>query len=660
MKKVLSILMAVAILATSFVIPAFAETTPTIRDINDYLTIHYDFEGDDLNSQFADKATSGSSDDKLAFDGEKATALEYYSVADGAITSTDSCDIVPVATANKADLLESNVGIGTWFIRCKATAATPLIDFRHMQQQSTQNRCFYLALDENGNIVIEGKSGADGATHKSTTMTYYEYDYASAPWLNLAVVRKIVDGTYYFYFYISTGNSPLQLLTTNGTWPARVSFGATEASGLTSAENINLGLFNQSYTTWKTTAGVSIDDVRYYNTELTAAELATIVSDGSFVIDEKRNIDDYMTIHYDFEETGDGVLTDKASGGTADYLRSSSYGSLDAYVFENGAVTLTTTGPNHFYTAISADTIGAGTGEGTWFLRFKSSPIEADMPILDFRANGNSRPLFVYLDYETSQICFATAAGGTASNTAITKTGPKYDFETSPWMNVALVRHIVCESGINYYYYSMYVSIGEAVPQYVGGLKVATEKVGVASAEQVYLALFNQAGMRWTTNPGLSIDDVRYYDTELMVAEIATILPAATVAQEHTEFIGYQVSDIYEKDGENCYKLRLVGEIDSRDYTEAGMRLTVTVGEKSYTTDNPIATVFTSLLTDFGKGTYIASEGKYLFAVVITDIPENMLPTVAVTTYAKTADACYFCGNPVTFSVTSADFAVAD
>ena len=158
--------------------------------------------------------------------------------------------------------------------------------------------------------------------------------------------------------------------------------------------------------------------------------------------------------------------------------------------------------------------------------------------------------------------------------------------------------------------------------------------------------------------PGLTIDDVRYYDTDLTVAEIATILNGATVAEEHTEFIGYQVSDVYQKEGVDCYKLRLVGEIDCREYEEAGMRLTVTVGAQSKTTDNPVSTVFTSLLTDFGKGTYTASEGKYLFAVVISDIPATMLPTVAVTTYAKTdADTCHFGGNPVTFTVTTADFA---
>ena len=160
--------------------------------------------------------------------------------------------------------------------------------------------------------------------------------------------------------------------------------------------------------------------------------------------------------------------------------------------------------------------------------------------------------------------------------------------------------------------------------------------------------------------PGLSIDDVRYYDTDLTLAEIATILPSATIAEEHTEFIGYQVSEIYEKDGNNFYKLRLVAEIDSREYTEAGMRLTVTVGEKSQTTDNPITTVFTSLLTDFGKGTYTAPEGKYLFAVVITDIPENMLPSVTVTTYAKNGEACYFGGNPVTCNIVAADFEISN
>ena len=282
MKKILILFVASLFLLISMVVPvagASEERTPTTRDLKDYLTIHYDFEGSNINSQFADKATAGSSNDKLAFDGKTDDALNYYTVADGVITTTGVCDIVPVATEGLPDLLASNVGTGTWFIRCKATAATTLIDFRHCAQQTTQNRVFYLALNEAGNIVIEAKSGAAGATHKQTAVTYFTYDYASAPWLNLAAVRRLVDGKYYYYLYVSTGDAPLAPLTTNGSWQVRFDFGATEESGLASAEDINLGIFQQSFTVWKTTKGVSIDDVRYYNTDLTTEELATVVGE---------------------------------------------------------------------------------------------------------------------------------------------------------------------------------------------------------------------------------------------------------------------------------------------------------------------------------------------------------------------------------------------
>lgn len=278
MKKKIALLLAVFFVLTVASIPVTAATS---RDINEYLTIHYDFEGNDTKTQFADKATAGSSKDNLAFDGTTSTALNYYSISNGVITTTGAYDVVPVASANFADLLESNVGSGTWFIRCKATAATPLIDFRHCAQQSTLNRVFYLALNDAGNIVIEAKSGATGATHVQTALTYFTYDYGSAPWLNLAAVRKLVDGTYWYYLYVSTGDSPLEPLTTNGSWQVRFSFNATEESGLASAENINMALFNQAFTNWKTIPGVSIDDVRYYNTDLTTAELATVV--GSII-----------------------------------------------------------------------------------------------------------------------------------------------------------------------------------------------------------------------------------------------------------------------------------------------------------------------------------------------------------------------------------------
>jgi hypothetical protein len=285
---------------------------------------------------------------------------------------------------------------------------------------------------------------------------------------------------------------------------------------------------------------------------------------------------------------------------------------------------------------------------------------------LDFRVGGSSRPLYVYLT--TAGKVELVTANASAPNgvipsnyTAWWSGGPTYDFETSPWMNIALVRNIDCVNGVNYYYYTLYTSFGNADTASdwtkVGRVQIGTVAVGLAPADNVRIGLFNQAGVTWPTTVGLTIDDVRYYDTELTVGEISSILSTAKVADEKTEFIGYQVSKTYTVGSNTYYKLRLIGEIDSRDYDEAGIRMTVTVNGTSKTTVNPVSRVFTSLLTDYGTGIKTASEGKYLFAIVIEDIPADVLPTVAVTTYATANGTVNYNGNPVSFTVTANDLA---
>ena len=650
MKKLLSLLMAVAILATTLVVPIMAEDTAP-RNINDHLTIHYDFLGDaNSGDNLKDKAPAGSSADNLTYSAGSSTG---FSVASGSLTATWGQKNVPFAASN-ADTVNANVGNGTWFVRIKSSglnADTAVIDFRNDTAKP-----FYLCLKSTGDIVInaEGKGA----------MTFdANYDFNSGKWLNIAAVRTIAKDAsntdcYYYYLYSSVGNAALTYL---GRYMVKV---ATES--LTSAEGVSLGFFNQAGKAWSNAYELAIDDIRYYNTDLTVAELGKIMDNNSFEPDLNRSIDDHMTIHYDFEgNTVAEKLADKATVGTGDTLQFNT-GSSDGFVLENGAVTSATASKNHLYAPISADTISSNTGEGTWFFRFKSSALTANAPILDFRAGGTSRPLYVYLT-TAGKVELVTANASApngvipANYTAWWSGGPTYPFETSPWMNIAAVRNVDCVGGVNYYYYTLYTSFGDANSASdwtkVGRVQIAAVEVGLAPADNVRIGLFNQAGVTWPTTTGLTIDDVRYYDTELTVGEIASILDANEMADEKTEFIGYQVSKTYTVGSESFYKLRLIGEIDSRDYDEAGVRMTVTVNGVSKTTVNPVSRVFTSLLTDYGNGIKTASEGKYLFAIVIEDIPADVLPTVAVTTYAKANGTTHYCGNPESFTVSANDFA---
>lgn len=656
MKKVLSILMAVAILATSFVIPAVAESTPAIRDINDYLTIHYDFEGSSKAERMEDKASAGSSEDTLRFDtGDE----NRFTFANGTVASTSVSNPTLIADAS-ADLKQANEGTGTWFMRFRLNE-TPSYDVNLLYMRNTAtSRAFHLYLS-GGKLYSFTAKGITPSAGDKQFEGGMSYDTVVGKWVNLFAVRRVDEvGKYAIYFYYALGD-PTGF--SQYTYMGRFVIGTVE-EGIATSENLPLTLFSENGSTGYSNK-FELDDLRYYNTDLTNDEIGSLVRNGNFCWSADRDINDFMTIHYDFE--GENYLSDKATVGVADDLKFAT-GNSNGFEIASGAITAVSAKANLLQTVTpSRDTFEANTGDGTWFFRVKATELAGDAPIIDFRQNGQSRPFNLTLEKD-GQITVAASKGGAnknsynaASNYPCMAAGT-YNFETSPWLNIAAVRTIEGDaSGVYCYYYRFYHSIGNPTKASdwvsAGRWMIGTVEEGLASADGINIGLFQQPTQGWNLIPGLTIDDVRYYDTALTVAEIATILPSATVAQEHTEFIGYQVSEVYEKDGKNCYKLRLIGEIDSRAYTEAGLRLTVTVGNESYTTDNPISTVFTSLVTDFGKGVYEASEGKYIFAIVINDIPENMLPTIAATTYAKTAEACYFGGNPVTFTVSTSDFA---
>ena len=58
MKRLTGLFLAVLLLATVAIVPVGAEEAPT-RDINDHLTIHYDFLGSTTEERLKDKAPAG-------------------------------------------------------------------------------------------------------------------------------------------------------------------------------------------------------------------------------------------------------------------------------------------------------------------------------------------------------------------------------------------------------------------------------------------------------------------------------------------------------------------------------------------------------------------------------------------------------------------------
>lgn len=327
-----------------------AENTPSL-DGN--LVLHYDFQGEDILGALKDKAPSGAKADDLRphagpfnFTG---LTIDYEN---GTVKNTTNAAGLYCEVSDDTKVTSS--GNATWFTRFKLQDEAPANQYFFIIEMRTfgsaSNRPFGLQYNKTDKRILAAISKADAPGSANNLNSNYEYNYESAPWLNVAVVLSTVDNMYKATVYIST-----DLPKTTGEWTKLNEFdiGAgvapvLEANKLQLLSNASAGC----------SAGITLDDLRLYNKALTLDEINAFFTEGSFVGQLK------VTEPGETTATTTGVTTAKATTSAAT--------TAAATTAEDGSKTATTSAENGkgckssvspvLFAALSAGTFGTLAG----------------------------------------------------------------------------------------------------------------------------------------------------------------------------------------------------------------------------------------------------------------------------------------------------------
>lgn len=271
--------------------------------------------------------------------------------------------------------------------------------------------------------------------------------------------------------------------------------------------------------------------------------------------EEEKTLDDYLILHYDFEETNGGVLADKATAGNYDddllvrYAGSPS--GYDGITFNHGIATADVHDGAGLYTAhtngVSPSTdlnqVYQSEAGGTWFLRFSVGNLkdvgttETYSTLITMRKFGSdtTRPLMVsispdaehYSSFASDKIVYPNAntlgvrVGNYRPNNVLQETTTTY--EHYEWYNLAIVYEgRVSGNASAPCRFTTYLIDGEGKAVLIG-----SNDLPVQTVTGVPLSLFCElnGNGEWQNQDffGASIDDVRYYTKALTVGEMGGI-----------------------------------------------------------------------------------------------------------------------------------------
>ena len=291
---------------------------------------------------------------------------------------------------------------------------------------------------------------------------------------------------------------------------------------------------------------------------------------------DETNLNDHLVIHYDFKgATVAEALTDKATAGAVkDDLVAYTATNKNTYTAdpETGAITFNGTpdavDSDNFKNSFNVDPVkgpatniarGASlqspnsvdtqkiyTENGaTWFLRFKIEDVDraAEMTggetrVLDLRLTGNNGYcMFAVTVGADGKFYTQMARNNSKRNTYTYSTVLQGIVKDDTYVNFALVMEKGSAEGYNdAISLTPYFSVGEpaSAGDWVALTPAPNSPYMINGLTTNPLSMFD----RWdcanvndsNNNYGLTIDDVRLYDTKLTLDQIATIVPAAVAA----------------------------------------------------------------------------------------------------------------------------------
>ena len=252
--------------------PMTVTADATIASLDDNLVIHYDFEGSG-NEAFRDKASGAASkiSDNLTL---KCAAREAdFTVADGIVTSSSDCASVLYAGSStdikSISTFTDTASDATWFVRYKmnGTSLTEsdgfVFDFNHI---NTYTMMYDLRKD--GQVRWRG-----WATTGNASVAAGAGLWNGAGWVNASVTRSYDANTQQYTFTLRAYDDALNSKT--------VATQVVNKNEVVSYSDVTLalfGFFNEgSQSGYGFAKELSIDDVRIYNTALSAADVEAMI-----------------------------------------------------------------------------------------------------------------------------------------------------------------------------------------------------------------------------------------------------------------------------------------------------------------------------------------------------------------------------------------------
>ena len=293
MKKILSLLLCVITLLNLLVVgamPIYAETS----DLDDHLVVHYDFKGATVAEALTDKATAGDVDDDLvaftpnnkqAFNTEGTALIGVPDAVDSEnFKNSFDVDIVNGTATNltqSASLqaytstdIQKLAGTATWFFRFKvkdvdAGSFTYPLD---MFQNNKGGRLVKFWIDASGNIYASaGRNNNNNATKNYIFTNDGNKLVVDDLYINFAVTMTLDGGRMSYNSYFAVG-TPTDITE----WSEFATYTSTEfkTNALTT---VPLSLFGRFDCAGENNTGLTLDDVRLYDTVLTKDQVAAII-----------------------------------------------------------------------------------------------------------------------------------------------------------------------------------------------------------------------------------------------------------------------------------------------------------------------------------------------------------------------------------------------
>ncbi len=662
MKKAVAILILLALLLQPLVVFA-ADTAGEDTTAVDPLVIHYDFNGTTISEALSDKASGGSVKDDLgAFvkpsNGSAAaisneTLTESFQFDTDAGTVTSLADNVYLRGTSPDDLKFLESGIATFFFRFRLEQLPAsgkyvyLLDLRDKWGNGGRKfQSMLFRINENGalNLLYCDKATGTDANRNIVGQNTIEV----GVYYNLAVtMTPNADGSATLVTTSLSQGAP----TVEALWKTASSISLPIDFSQFAEREFSVSTLNYYVGTSDTYGGCTLDDLRIYNTALTAAEIAAIIPSGSFDL----SLDDYLVTHYDFKgESISEALTDKAKGGsTADTLEGYT---KDGYKYLNTDALL----KSYFTLEPEKGTVYADqnlsclrakasgdikfltNGNATFLVRFRldALPAEKYATLLDLRDNWDEggqkfRSLILQvLPSGAVALGYCDASGASKTENIVGQNTVRAGF----YYNLAVsVSTNETETVVR-----TYLSGGS--PSEADMKLVSTKALSVDfslfATRTVDYGLFSYyCGDSESRSVGLTLDDIRIYSKPLNAAEVTSIFAGCSV--DGTADNAVRMKGTQSRKNTDTYDVRFVAVLDDitavdRVGFEVTLSYTDSDGNKrtSQIASYDSLTVYTAISAsaDGKLIRYTAEEldGSYIVALAVEEIP-NALGDVTIT-----------------------------